>query len=1428
MSALPEVRAELDPEPPGQVPAQPGAEPRPNPYVGPRAFQRGETLYGRDRETLALIDLLVAERIVLLHSPSGAGKTSLIQAALIPRCDIKRFRVLPIIRVNNPLPPDADPTTNRYIASVLASLENAETNGDQNQRATAAELDRIPPGDKAPDAESDAPHNGLAQVEAYLPKDGGEFPLLIFDQFEEILTVDPANTAAKHEFFQQLGELLHAHRLWALFAMREDYFASLEPYRKWVPTQFDTAFRLDLLNASNARLAIQNPARKAQVNFTDAAADKLVNDLRLVQVQQPDGTMVEQQGPYVEPVQLQVVLYRLWQSLAPGAREIRENDVAQVGSVDQALGDYYAASVQETAKATGVSERAIRQWFSQHLITPQGIRGQVLQGKDESDDLANTAIRQLENAHIVRAESRRNATWFELAHDRLIEPIQNNNRVWFDTNLSPLQRQAEVWNNAARRPEFLLTGIALAQAEAWAEKNPGEVTAVETEFLQECRAARELQKAQEHSRRNRLIASVTSVMAAVVLLALVFAIYNLLEAQRLLVQNEQQAKELAAANTTAIKNLQDAQRLLKVNEAQRVELEAANRVALENLEAANSAELAASAKAARADEEAANAQAARKQVEQLNFSVSLASAALRNLETLAQHNLLMALESIRITSDAGIPRTVPDRRLMNELLTRTGGVPLGAATEPLGLVRFSGNDQWLAAAGGNDVWLWDGRDLTKPPWALKGHTATVTAIAFSPDNKMLVTAGGDHTARLWDLTAADPANTAPQILRYNDAVNDVAFSDDGRWLATASSDSNAYLYDVRKPDPFANPVLLDHSDSDVPFPVTRLAFSPDNHWLATGTGESSAYSGRDARVYLWDLTIADPAAQPVSLNNSSDECYADTNLSILFSPNSQWLAVGRGESYCVVLWRMDGPNKAFFIPNVNQWEGSLAFSPDSQSLAVPGGGFVRLFGLAAGAPSAKPDTVPGHRAGISAVAYSPDGRWLATGSSDSTGHLLDLRDPFADPVPLQGHEGSVNALAFSHDGTRLITASSDKTLRVWSVLSPHTEPFVMLRPDDSTQVRMWDLTASPSPRIARGFPEEMGAGAAPLFSPDGKWLAVMSQQNYDHVNLWNLTAAEPVKYELKHQGRLWSAFAFSPDNHWIVTGGADDQLVRVWDLTKADPSRASRLFRTDSGPIRSFAFSADSSKLVSGHNNGVAIVWDMRLENPASRPLYLHNDSVGPFDVVRNVAISPNGRWVATASWDRNALIWDLASADPNASPRVLSFTDRVQTVAFSPDNRWVAAGAWDSFAQLMDLNQPDAKPFVLRGHQGRLFALAFSPDSRWLVTGALDQSARLWDLTAADPSADAITLDAPAAANVAFSQDGRYLALTITEIKSNPFSPDGRWFATADQEPVVYHMQMDELTTLACRTAGRNLTPDEWTQTFGTEPFHKTCPDLP
>ncbi|MGD9317803.1 MAG: pentapeptide repeat-containing protein, partial [Anaerolineae bacterium] len=402
-----------------------------NPYVGARAFQRGEHLHGRDQEVMDLLYLLVAERIVLLYSPSGAGKTSLIHAGLIPRLERRKFEVLPTMRVSLEPPPEialpAD--ANRYVLSLLLSLE-AEVRGEQD-------------GGREIDPEELVHLAGMTLTEyldQHLQDSGAERAVLIFDQFEEILTADPTNLEAKHEFFRQVGDALRDQRCWALFAMREDYVAALDPYKRPVPSRLDITYRLERLSREAALTAIQEPARKCGVDFAGAAAERLVDNLRQVRVQQPDGRMAERPGPYVEPVQLQVVCRWLWEKkfspsdtpgmLSPAALQIVEGEVKAMGDVNLALAGYYGDQVTSVAATSRVREGEIRHWFENRLITEQGIRGLVLHEPERSGDLDNRAIPPLIDAYLVREVRRRGVTWYELVHDRFIKPIQESNDQW--------------------------------------------------------------------------------------------------------------------------------------------------------------------------------------------------------------------------------------------------------------------------------------------------------------------------------------------------------------------------------------------------------------------------------------------------------------------------------------------------------------------------------------------------------------------------------------------------------------------------------------------------------------------------------------------------------------------------------------------------------------------------------------------------------------------------------------------------------------------------------------------------------------------------------------------------------------------------------------------------------------------------------------
>ncbi len=468
-----------------------------------------------------LLDLLIAERIVLLYSPSGAGKTSLIQAGLLPELEDEGFQVLPVMRVSLEPPPeqaqDLPSNCNRYVLSALLSLEEGVAEDRQLPLTelagmTLAEyLERRSPavqtsGSQREDAEATSETQPASARLSFEPDglaSGTSRVVLIFDQFEEILTLDPTDRSLKTEFFTQLGEALRDENVYALLAMREEFPAALDPYLRHLPTRLRTTFRLDLLGVEAAAQAMQEPAAQAGVPLTGAAVTKLIDDLRSVRVQQPDGSMRERPGLYVEPVQLQVVCYRLWSHLPQGVTAIEETHIQEAGDVNAALAGYYADRVRAAATHTTVKERAIREWFGAHLITEQDIRGQVLRGAKQSQGLANTVIAPLVDAHLVRAENRRGATWYELAHDRLIKPVKKNNARWFHANLSPLQRQAALWETQNRSKGLLFRDDALTKAEHWAADHQEDVLPVEEEFLSACREVRA--QAQRERRKNRLI-----------------------------------------------------------------------------------------------------------------------------------------------------------------------------------------------------------------------------------------------------------------------------------------------------------------------------------------------------------------------------------------------------------------------------------------------------------------------------------------------------------------------------------------------------------------------------------------------------------------------------------------------------------------------------------------------------------------------------------------------------------------------------------------------------------------------------------------------------------------------------------------------------------------------------------------------------------
>ncbi len=1163
-----------------------------NPYIGPRAFEEGdqEAFFGREQEIRRVASLVIARRVVLLYATSGAGKTSLLNAGLRPYLrQRKRMSSLPILRVGGDIPFNAarNRINNIYVFNALLTLYGDNTAPENLARQSLQQ--------------------GL---NAHIPK---QSCLLIFDQFEELFTTHPERYQDREDFFRQLQECLTQWpRLSLLFSMREDYLAHLDSYAARLPDRLRTRLRLELLTQDAARQAIRTPAQQRGIEFDDEAIKHLVSELAKIQVQQPDGTMLPQAGQYIEPVQLQVACRRLWQQIPSETQRIEKTAIQHIGTIDDALSEYYTDQVHHIAEETGIHERSIREWFQNQLITDSGIRGQVVRGAEKSRGLEqNRSIEYLVDAHLIRSEQRLNATWYELAHDRLIEPVKQNNARWFETHLSTLQRRAKFWETEHRRDDLLLTGDLLKEAEQWAESPQNVLTDIEQEFLKSCQKARK--HVEENQRKNRIIRW----LAIIVSMCFVIAIYYAYQAT----QQKNRAEEIS--------RISFAQNLAFQASHQFNDYQDDERAALLSLQAYQFSKKSKGYARSHVDKSLRTIfnssyfsfilRGHHDDVKSIAFSpdghflvsgstdqtVGLWAMADLNQEPLLFHEHSGTVWSVAFSPDgkkiiSGSGDNTVRLWTLNDAGSIVNSIIVGRHNKSVRTVAFSPKGDFIASAGNDGiVKLWR-NFLNAPPdsYTLTEHKDIILALAFSPDGNILATCGKDASIILWNLSNL---NDISKEIWYQDThkrrLQSIAFSPDNRYLAAGSDDTLIRIWDLTTPK--APPYTLEDHTS----PVLSLMFSPDGKTLLSGSADNT--------VRIWDVTdLSDSKLDSIVLTGHSKPVYA-----VAFSANNQLIASGSRDD-TIRLWESNKPILEFAaLPERTSTIYSVQFSPDGQYLASGNkNGTVNVWN--GNELSSQPDILPKLQTEdwIQAVAFNPVNSFLASGSKGGTIRIWELGEEPVVRHVLQGHTDDVTSLAFNRDGKLLASGSNDTTVRVWdfsqteipsTVLDIHKGGHtrivwsVVFNPErdmlasaskDGT-IRLWNIDRSPMfPEVLETHTDSVNSLA---FSPNGRFLASGSDDTT--VRLWEVTNSTSEVATLPGYEAILSV-TFSSDGGSLASG-SEDKTIRIWNLMNLDTEPI--VLSGHEGAVTSVTFSPDDKKLISGSKDETIRIWNWQTESLA-------------------------------------------------------------------------------------------------------------------------------------------------------------------------------------------------------------------------------------
>jgi len=1249
-----------------------------NPYRGLAPFREEDRalFFGRAKLVDQLIETALARRLVVVVGPSGSGKSSLVQAGLVPALRDKGWTVLPTQR------PGIDPSV--ALDAWTRALGAAPTSGD-------------------PVASWLAAANQLVRARPDHPW------LVVVDQFEELLTHRTAERD-RVAFFDALAAVLKAapnlHVVVTVRSDAEPQFHDTALASWWT----DGRFPMSAMTRDELRQAIERPATATVLHFKPSRlVERLLDDVALVPAPLPLLSFALSE------------LYRCcWARWQSGIRDraLHETDYVEMGSVTRAL----------TQRATTVHDRlvgedaayatTIRNLFTRMISTMGGevarrrvLRSELVYQDPSEDHRVAEVLQRFHDARLISLGRDGAASpYAEPTHDELVRGWGRVSQ-WLDEIdagvgtrvLASLGDAVRVWNDHSQSDSYLWNDPRLDLVYERAQAQSFLLNADEARFVK-------WSMQRKRARRARLVGGLLT--ATVVLAAIaVFALWQQRRAtesansarQRLAQLYQEQGRQLIVEERyqEAVPYLLEARRSGNDRPPLRMLFGAAARH-LPLVPALNHQDLVVNAAfspdgtrvvTASTDKTARvwDVATGKPITSPLEHREMVVNAAFSPDGTRV---ITVTLDGIPQMWDAATGKPVTSAPARSDETAHVQDLATGMSTtnplEQQGSVASAAfntdRTRVVTASWKGFARVWDtatGKPVTGP----LRHQALVMSARFSPDGTRVVTASDDKTACVWD---AATGSLIASFREHQELVASAEFSPDGTRVVTASGDKTARVWDAATGKPLTNPLV--HRAQ-----VMSAAFSPDGARVVTASFDNTAR--------VWDTATGQPLTNPLE--------HQDRVVSAVFSPDGTRVVTASQDKTARVWDAATG--KPITSPLTHQDRvASAVFSPDGTRVVTTS--FDKTARVWDAAMGTRVANRLANQAPVTWAALSPDGMRVVTASQDKSARVWDA----ATGKPLTSaleHQGAVVSVAFSSDGTRVATASEDKTARVWDAATgrPLTSPLVhqaevdmvtfspggarVVTASSDWTARVWD--------VATGKPltsalEHQGAVVSAAFSPDGTRVVTTSQDNT--ARIWNAATGEPLTGPLVHEDQVWRA-AFSPDGTRVVTASFD-HTARVWDAATGEPLTAPLVHQDQ---VASATFSPDGSRVVTTSTEGAARVWDAATGKPIT-------SFIEHRGLVVSSAFSPDGALVVTAGLDKTARVWDAATGKLLTRP--LEHPDKVVKATFTPDGTRMVTVSWDGTVGVWDV-RPDERtlddwsaialrsPFVLDGiaHTRRVVA---------------------------------------------------------------------------------------------------------------------------